>query len=51
MPDANVRRRGMGSPEAQVGNLRMVRYRLETCATVKDTQVENLCYEGNGQNS
>ena len=32
MPDANVQRRGMGSPERS--------------AKRKDTQVENLCYGG-----
>ena len=51
MPVANVRRRGMGSPErgggereAQVTNLCYG----ETCAT-ECTQVENLCYTRRAQ--
>ena len=35
MPDANVRRRGMGNTERS--------------AKLKDTQVDNLCYGGSAE--
>jgi hypothetical protein len=46
MGAAIVRRWGMGSPEAQVGNLSVLGHRLKTFATAEGTQVDNLCYVG-----
>ena len=46
MPAANVRRRGMGSPERPANRPgTQVDNQHSRCATW-DTQVENLCYEG-----